>query len=128
MTTLIGDLSGTSSQRRMAAMRVAPSITLTPEEQAALERWSRGRRTPTRLVLRARIVLAAARGQPNKDIAAALRTTRKTVGEWRARFAVSRMAGGERDGPRGGRPPVGRGADAARGIEGPARGQPGEAA
>ena len=98
-------------------MRVAPSITLTPQERTTLERWSRGRSTPARLVLRARIVLAAASGQQNKDIAAALSTTRKTVGEWRARFAESRLAGIENDAPRGGRPPSGRDADAARIIE-----------
>jgi hypothetical protein len=34
--------------------------------------WSRGRKTPARLVLRAKIVLAAAAGQENKDIAAEL--------------------------------------------------------
>ena len=98
-------------------MRVAPSITVTPQERTILERWSRGRSTPARLVLRARIVLAAASGQQNKDIAAALPTTRKTVGEWRARFAESRLAGIETDAPRGGRPPSGRDADAARIIE-----------
>ena len=50
-------------------MRVAQTITLTDEERAVLVKWSRGRSTPTRLVLRAKIVLAAAEGRENKDIA-----------------------------------------------------------
>jgi transposase len=108
----------------METMRVAPSITLTPEEQAILERWSRGRSSPARLVLRARIVLAAAQGRQNKDIAAALQTTRKTVGQWRARFAEARLAGLEKDAPRGGRPPIGRDADAVRIIEATTRTKP----
>ena len=42
-----------------------------------------------RLVLRARIVLAATEGRENKEIAAELGTLRKTVGLWRQRFAHS---------------------------------------
>jgi SRSO17 transposase len=38
---------------------VAKPITLTDEQRAALTKWSRGRSTPARLVLRAQIVLAA---------------------------------------------------------------------
>ena len=37
-------------------MRIAPEIVLTDEERATLERWSRGRSTPARLVLRSQIV------------------------------------------------------------------------
>jgi transposase len=57
-----------------------------------------------RLVLRAKIVLAAAEGKENKDIAVELETLRKTVGLWRKRFAQERLAGIEKDAPRGGRP------------------------
>jgi transposase len=89
----------------MVAMRVAKVIALSDEERTALVRWSRGRSTPTRLVLRAKIVLAAAEGRENKDIAAALGCTRRTVGEWRNRFAEFRLEGIERDAPRGGRTP-----------------------
>ncbi|MCC7419373.1 MAG: helix-turn-helix domain-containing protein, partial [Planctomycetaceae bacterium] len=63
------------------------------------------RSTPARLVLRAKIVLAAAEGRENKDIAAELGCTRRTVGEWRIRFAEFRLEGIERDAPRGGRTP-----------------------
>lgn len=85
-------------------MRVAVAIELSDDERATLIKWSKGRATPARLVLRAKIVLAAADGTQNKDIAAMLHTTRKTVGEWRSRFADSRCAGLEKDAPRGGRP------------------------
>ncbi len=89
-------------------MRIASAITLTDEERVALTRWSRGRSTPTRLVLRAKIVLAAADGRENKEIAAVLDCTRRTVATWRTRFAESRLAGIEQDAPRGGRTPTRR--------------------
>ena len=66
-------------------MRTARRIELTDEERASLETWSRGRRTPARLVLRAKIVLAAAAGARNDAI------------------ARGRLAGIERDAPRAGR-------------------------
>ena len=50
------------------------------------------------------IVLAAADGKLNKDIAAELGTGMKTVCLWRNRFAKSGLAGIECDAPRGGRP------------------------
>lgn len=97
-------------------MRIAIAITLTEEERAALTQWSRGRRTPARLVLRAKIVLRAADGWENKDIAAELGCTRRTVGTWRNRFAKDRLAGIERDAPRGGRTPTVRSAKEAEVI------------
>ncbi len=84
-------------------MRIAQAVTLTDEERAVLTKWSRGRSTPARLVLRAKIVLAAADGRRNKDVSAELGCTPRTVGTWRSRFAESRLAGIERDAPRGGR-------------------------
>ncbi len=84
-------------------MRVAKSIVLTDHERTALTKWSRGRSTPARLVLRAIIILAAADGELNKNIAANLGCTRRTVGTWRNRFAEKRLSGIEKDAPRGGR-------------------------
>jgi transposase len=86
-------------------MRIAKAIILTEQEQATLTKWSRGRSTPARLVLRAQIVLAAAEGRENKDIAADLQCTRRTVGTWRNRFASGRLEAIERDAPGRGRPP-----------------------
>jgi transposase len=88
----------------MKPMRVATPISLSTEEQAGLERWSRGRSTPARLVLRARIILLAAAGNANNDIAARLGTDRQTVGRWRQRFARQRLPGIAQDAPRSGRP------------------------
>lgn len=84
-------------------MRVAKAITLTDEERVTLTKWSRGRSTPARLIQRAKIVLAAAGGRENKEIALELGCTRRTVGTWRKRFAEQRLAGIEQDAPRGGR-------------------------
>jgi len=85
-------------------MRVAPKIELTAEEQETLNRWTRGRTVEVRLAQRARIVLLAAEGKENQEIAALLHVTPRTVGRCRTRFARSRAAGIEKDLPRGGRP------------------------
>lgn len=93
-------------------MRVAVAIELTEEERTVLTKWSRGRSTPARLVLRAKIVLAAADGRLNKDIAARLDCKRETVSRWRNRFAEQevgeRLASLKQDAPRAGHPPVAR--------------------
>ena len=98
-------------------MRVAQLITLTDEDRNTLEQWSRGRSTPARLVLRAKIVLKAAEGLPNNLIAEQLGSDRLLVGRWRKRFAEKGLAGIEKDAPRGGRKPVAREALAAKIIE-----------
>jgi len=89
-------------------MRVACAITLTEAERGQLERWARGRQTSVRLAERAQIVLRAAAGQQNQQIAAALDVGRVTVARWRNRFAAQRLAGIEKDAPRGGRRPTQR--------------------
>src|SRR4051812_16250234 len=86
-------------------MRRACAITLTDDDRATLGRWSRSRSTEARLVERSRIILLAAEGRENKDIAVELGITRITVGRWRDRFAKRGIAGIEKDAPRGGRPP-----------------------
>jgi transposase len=73
-------------------MRLKP-LTLTPEEQAQLESWVRRPKTSQRLALRSRIVLAAARGLSNTDVAAELGLTMPTVGKWRHRFLDDRLEG-----------------------------------
>src|ERR1035438_4182813 len=88
----------------MEPMKTAPIIVLTNDERRTLTTWSRGRSTPARLVLRAKIVLAAAEGKTNETIAAELHTSKPTVGRWRSRFAAQRTAGIEKDAFRRGRP------------------------
>jgi transposase len=82
-------------------MRTAPPVILSEDERATLERWARGGRTPYRLVQRARIVLLAARGLLNTQIAIELRIAPMTVGRWRRRFAEMRLTGIAKDAPRG---------------------------
>ncbi|HBO46022.1 MAG TPA: IS630 family transposase [Planctomycetaceae bacterium] len=87
-------------------MKTATIIVLSDDERKTLTTWSRGRSTPARLVLRAKIVLAAADGKTNEAIAAELHTSKPTVGRWRKRFAAGRTAGIEKDAPRPGRTPA----------------------
>jgi transposase len=85
-------------------MRVAPEIVLTDEERVELTGLVRSRLTSVRLSQRAQIVLLAAEGMQNKDIAARLDIGRVQVARWRKRYAQSRLAGIERDRPRGAAP------------------------
>jgi transposase len=85
-------------------MRRACQIVLDETERATLARWARGRSTPARQVLRARIVLLAAEGKANIEIAPLVGTDRMTVARWRNRFAAQRLAGIAKDAPRAGRP------------------------
>lgn len=87
-------------------MRVAAKITITDEQRVTLQRWARGRSTPVRLMQRAQIILMAADGKQNREIAEALDTQPSTVGRWRQRFATRGLAGIEKDAPRGGRRPT----------------------
>lgn len=85
-------------------MRVAKAIKISDEERKTLQKWARGRSTPSRLVLRAKIVLAAVAGKLNQEISVEFGTGMKTVCMWRNRFAKSGLAGIEQYAPRGGRP------------------------
>lgn len=62
---------------------------------------------------RAKIVLLAADGQKNKDIAAQIGTTPLLVGRWRKRFVKLGLQGIVKDAPSRGRKPVARDAVAA---------------
>ncbi|MBE0557897.1 MAG: IS630 family transposase, partial [Proteobacteria bacterium] len=105
-------------------MKLACSITLNETERTTLERWARGKRTPVRLVNRAKIVLLAAQGWLNKDIAVEVGVGRDTVGRWRERFSKCRLTGIEKDAPRGGRLPTVRNGAARRIIETTTRKKP----
>jgi transposase len=87
-------------------MRRAPVITLSPEQRTVLESQARGRSFPLRVVERARIVLLAAAGRQDKDIAALLSMTPKKVSRWRKRFLALGVAGLLKDAPRPGRKPT----------------------
>ena len=73
--------------------RPAPQIELTAAQAAELRALVRATTTPQRLVVRARIVLQAAAGNPSDAIALELGQTPGTVGKWRRRFAAKGLAG-----------------------------------
>ena len=78
-------------------------IVLTETERAELEGWSRRRKTAAGLAVRSRIILAAADGGSNTEVAQRLGLNRGTVRRWRDRF-VEDQCDGLLDEPRPGRP------------------------
>ena len=80
-------------------------LSLTADQRRELEARSRRYTLPYRDVVRAKIVLMAAEGMDNDEIAARLDTRREIVSKWRKRFYQDSLAGLE-ERPRGGRPPV----------------------
>ena len=89
---------------RRDQVRVAPEIVLTGEERGELKRLVRSKLTSVRLAQRAHIVLLAADGMMSKDIAEKLGVGALQVSRWRQRYAQARLAGIERDLPRGAPP------------------------
>ena len=81
----------------------AVAIELSADERALLEGWVRRRTSAQALALRSRIVLAAAEGLTNLEIAERVGVSRPTVTKWRNRFAEHRLDG-LTDEPRPGRP------------------------
>jgi transposase len=86
----------------MPSSLLAP-LELTDDERAQLEAWTRRRTSAQALALRSRIVLRAADGLNNTEIAGELGIHRNVAGKWRSRFLVHRLDG-LLDEPRPGRP------------------------
>jgi transposase len=82
---------------------VAVVIELSDEERAQLESWARRGTSAQALAQRSRIVLLAAEGLKNTEIAERLGIKRATAARWRSRFAEHRLDG-LLDEPRPGRP------------------------
>jgi transposase len=87
---------------------LCPSCVLAPlelsaAERAQLESWTRRRTSAQALALRSRIVLLAAAGRNNTQIARELGIHRNVAGKWRSRFVEHRLDG-LTDEPRPGRP------------------------
>ena len=85
--------------------RVAPKRTCSPEQRQELKRMSRSRTEQSRLVERARIILACLDGRQNQIIAAEFGILPGTVGLLRRRF-IARGISGLRDAHRSGKPPT----------------------
>lgn len=86
-------------------MRVAPQIVLTRDQERTLRQWARGRLLPARQVERARVVLMAAAGKQDLEIAAEIGISNQKAARWRKRFLQFGLAGLEKDAPGRGRTP-----------------------
>ena len=84
--------------------RIAPTIALDAATRSTLNGWVQASSTPQAQVLRSHIVLQAAAGLSNQQIAVVLQIPEVTVGKWRRSF-VALGLDGLRDAPRSGRPP-----------------------
>lgn len=80
-------------------------LDLSPAQRVELRRLVQAPNTPQKLVRRARIALLAADGLDNKQIAAEVRTSHVTVGQWRQRVLDAGLAGLQ-EALRPGRPPT----------------------
>ena len=82
---------------------IAPPLAIPPEDLRTLGQWSRSGSIRAALAERARILLLAAEGLSNTDIAGQVGCSRPTVILWRHRYTQVGLAGlGDR--PRSGRP------------------------
>ena len=68
--------------------RTAAPVGLVDGARAELERWVRAQSTPQQVAMRSRIVLMAADGRPDLEIASELGVNRHTVALWRSRFGA----------------------------------------
>lgn len=84
-------------------MRVAPKITLSEETQKQLEQLARSNTASVREARRASIILLAAQGKTNHEIADTLGIGRIQVGRWRHRYINEGWEAVAQDRPRGGR-------------------------
>jgi len=87
-------------------MRVAPQIVLTQDQEQTLQQWARGRSLPARQVERAQVVLMAAAGKQDLEIAAEMGISNQKAARWRKRFLQLGLAGLEKDAPGRGRTPT----------------------
>jgi transposase-like protein len=94
-----------SSGGRSMPRRSPYTIELSDRERDVLEAQARRYTLPYRDVVRAKIVLMAADGLDNDEIARRVDTHREVVSRWRKRFFTQRL-GGLEERPRRGRPAV----------------------
>jgi transposase len=85
-------------------MRVARPVVLSAEQRDMLESRARARSASARSVERARIVLLAAGGMQDRQIAAKLRIMPEKAARWRNRFLDGGLGALDKDAPRPGRP------------------------
>src|SRR5437899_13007721 len=83
----------------------APALPIDPNQRKRLAHLVRAGTTPQKVAQRARIILLACEGMPNRAIAQAVDVSRPTVLPWRARLAAAGVPGLLRGRPRRGRKP-----------------------
>ena len=74
-------------------MPTIPPLAITEAERAELQRRVRAHTTPQRAAKRAQVVLLAAEGVANRQIAPIVGMNEHTVAQWRRRFQAERLAG-----------------------------------
>lgn len=84
-------------------MRVAEAIEMDAQTERELRALSKGRRVEARVQQRARVILLAAQGWQNKDIAEEVKLDRRQVALWRKRFIEGGVQALMQDAPRSGR-------------------------
>ena len=87
-------------------MRVAEKIELDVAVERELKTLSKGRRVEARIQQRARVILLAAQGLQNIEIAARVELDRRQVALWRRRFLEGGIDALRQDATRSGRPPT----------------------
>jgi len=86
-------------------MALTVAVDVPPRDRVELERWLRSPSMPAGLVMRARVVLAAADGAGTSEIVDRVGVSKPTVIAWRKRYAADGI-GGLVDRPKSGRPRV----------------------
>src|ERR1044071_2503075 len=87
-------------------MRIAPPVVLNDSQREILQQWARSRSLPARQIERAKVVLLAAEGKTDLEIAAALNISNQKASRWRKRFLRFDLLGLVKDAPRPGRKPA----------------------
>jgi len=77
----------------MRTVSTSRIVTLDEGQRAQLEAFARSRSLPHAMVVRAKIILAAATGEQSGRIAERFGLSRHTVGKWRGRFAEQGIEG-----------------------------------
>lgn len=68
--------------------RISPVVSLSADDLAQLARWEAAHGTPQQVALRCRLVLAAAAGKQDLEIAETYKVNRHTVALWRQRVRI----------------------------------------
>ena len=76
--------------REELVVATLPPLVVPDDDRRVLQSWVRAHTTEQRLLMRARVVLMAADGATNREIAAATRLSEAAAGRWRRRYEPRR--------------------------------------